>query len=326
MSFLLFGGEFPGDSIIPRLYIIHVLLIPGLLLALIAAHMLLLVYHKHTQWPGPGRTEQNVVGFPMLPGLRRQGRWLLLHRLRRHRAHGRPAVDQPGVEVRPLRPVQGDRGLPARLVHGLARRRAADHARHWRRTSSGHTISWNVMLPIIVLPMLLFTLLMMLPFIEAWITGDKRDHHLLQRPRNAPTRTAIMVALMTFYGLLWAAGGNDIIAIKLHLTINQITYFMRVAVFIGPVIAFSSPAAGASRCSARTTRRCCTATRPASSCAPPRAATPSGTCRSTRTPPTRSPRATATRSTRARERHRRQRRRPRQGSRSAEAAGQRCRR
>ena len=67
MSFFLFGGEFPGESIIPRLYIVHVLLIPGLLLALIAAHMLLLVYHKHTQWPGPGRTEKNVVGYPMLP-------------------------------------------------------------------------------------------------------------------------------------------------------------------------------------------------------------------------------------------------------------------
>ncbi len=67
MSFFLFGGEFPGDSIIPRLYTIHVLLIPGLLLALIAAHMLLLVFHKHTQWPGPGRTEHNVVGYPMLP-------------------------------------------------------------------------------------------------------------------------------------------------------------------------------------------------------------------------------------------------------------------
>ena len=43
------------------------LLIPGLILALIAAHMLLLVYHKHTQWPGPGRTEQNVVGYPLMP-------------------------------------------------------------------------------------------------------------------------------------------------------------------------------------------------------------------------------------------------------------------
>src|SRR3954466_10329801 len=67
LDFFLFGGEFPGDAIIPRLYTIHVLLIPGLLLALIGAHMLLLVFHKHTQWPGPGRSEKNVVGFPMLP-------------------------------------------------------------------------------------------------------------------------------------------------------------------------------------------------------------------------------------------------------------------
>jgi ubiquinol-cytochrome c reductase cytochrome b subunit len=102
----------------------------------------------------------------------------------------------------------------------------------------GHTLSWNVFLPIIVLPGLMFTILLMLPFIESWVTGDKREHHLLQRPRDAPTRTATMVALMTFYGLMWAAGGNDIIAIKLHLSINQITYFMRGAVFIGPVVAF----------------------------------------------------------------------------------------
>jgi ubiquinol-cytochrome c reductase cytochrome b subunit len=84
----------------------------------------------------------------------------------------------------------------------------------------------------------MFTILLMLPFIEAWITGDKREHHLLERPRNAPTRTALMVALMTFYGLMWAAGGNDIIALKARMSINQITYFMRVAVFVGPVIAF----------------------------------------------------------------------------------------
>jgi ubiquinol-cytochrome c reductase cytochrome b subunit len=79
---------------------------------------------------------------------------------------------------------------------------------------------------------------LMLPFLESWVTGDKREHHLLQRPRNAPTRTGTMVALMTFYGLMWAAGGNDIIAITLHASINQITYFMRGAVFIGPVVAF----------------------------------------------------------------------------------------
>jgi ubiquinol-cytochrome c reductase cytochrome b subunit len=108
----------------------------------------------------------------------------------------------------------------------------------WETHIFGVTISWNVMLPILILPVVMFLLLMMLPFIEAWITGDKRDHHILERPRNAPTRTATMVALMTMYGLFWAAGGNGIIAIKLDLSINHITYFMRVMVFLGPVIAF----------------------------------------------------------------------------------------
>jgi ubiquinol-cytochrome c reductase cytochrome b subunit len=109
---------------------------------------------------------------------------------------------------------------------------------NWETHVFGHTISWNILLPIIVLPMLMFTIVLLLPFIEAWITGDKRDHHLLQRPRDAPARTATMVALMTLYGVFWIAGGNDIIAIRLNLSINQITYFNRAAVFIAPVIAY----------------------------------------------------------------------------------------
>jgi ubiquinol-cytochrome c reductase cytochrome b subunit len=238
LSFFLFGGEFPGDAIIPRLYIIHVLLIPGLLLALIAAHMLLLVYHKHTQWPGPGRTEQNVVGFPMLPvyAAKAGGFFFIVF--------GVTALMGGLLQINPIwlygpydpsKVTAGSQpdwymGWPdgaLRIMPG------------WETHLFGEfTIAWNVFLPIIVLPGLMFTILMMLPFLEAWVTGDKREHHLLQRPRNAPTRTALMVALMTFYGLLWAAGGNDIIAIQLHMSINQITYFLRFAVFVGPVIAF----------------------------------------------------------------------------------------
>ena len=237
MSFFLFGGEFPGDSIIPRLYTVHVLLIPGVLLALIAAHMLLLVYHKHTQWPGPGRTNDNVVGYPMLPVYAAKaggfffivfgvtalmGAFLSINPVWRYGSYNPSEVtagSQPDWYM----------GWPdgaLRIMPG------------WETHLFGFTLSWNVFLPIIVLPGLMFTILLMLPFVEAWITGDKRNHHLLQRPRNAPTRTALMVALMTFYGLLWAAGGNDLIAITFHLSINQITHFMRVAVFLGPLIAF----------------------------------------------------------------------------------------
>src|ERR1039458_2003304 len=67
LSFFLFGGQFPGTDIIPRLYIIHVLLIPGLLLGLITAHLFLMFHQKHAQMPGKGRTDKNVVGQPLYP-------------------------------------------------------------------------------------------------------------------------------------------------------------------------------------------------------------------------------------------------------------------
>ncbi len=237
MSFFLFGGEFPGDSIIPRLYAIHILLIPGLLLALIAAHMLLLVYHKHTQWPGPGRTEENVVGYPMLPVYAAKAGGFFFIVFGMIAVMGGLFSMNPVWKFGPYDPSKVTAGSQPDWYmgwpDGLLRIIPAWETHLW-----GITISWNIMLPILVMPPLMLMLLMALPFIEAWITGDKREHHILQRPRNAPTRTAIMAALITFYGLAWAAGGNDIIAIKMHLSINQITYFMRAAVFIGPIIAF----------------------------------------------------------------------------------------
>ena len=237
MSFFLFGGEFPGEQIIPRLYTVHVLLIPGILLALIGAHMLLLVYHKHTQWPGPGRTEENVVGFPMLPVYAAKAGGFFFIVFGVTALMGGLLSINPIWKYGPYDPTKVTAGSQPDWYMGWP-----DGALRimpgWEFHFLGHSFAFNVFLPIIVLPGLMFTILMLLPFLEAWITGDKREHHLLERPRNAPTRTALMVSLMTFYGLLWAAGGNDIIAIKLNASINQITYFMRVAVFVGPAIAF----------------------------------------------------------------------------------------
>jgi ubiquinol-cytochrome c reductase cytochrome b subunit len=237
MSFFLFGGEFPGDSIIPRLYAVHILLIPGLLLALIAAHMLLLVYHKHTQWPGPGRTEKNVVGYPLLPVYMAKAGGFFFIVFGMVTLMGGLFTLNPVWKYGPYDPSKvtaGSQpdwymGWPDGLLRIIP---------PWETHIWGVTISWNIMIPILIMPPLMLTVLALLPFIEQWVTGDKREHHLLQRPRNAPTRTGIMAGLMTFYGLSWAAGGNDIIAIKMNLSINQITYFMRGAVIIGPIIAF----------------------------------------------------------------------------------------
>jgi ubiquinol-cytochrome c reductase cytochrome b subunit len=65
ISFFIFGGQFPGEDFIPRFYIVHVLLVPGLLLALITAHLMILWHQEHTQWPGAKKTDSNAVGEPL---------------------------------------------------------------------------------------------------------------------------------------------------------------------------------------------------------------------------------------------------------------------
>ena len=125
----LFGGPFPGEAIIPRLFSVHVLLLPAILVGLFTAHIVLVFVHKHTQYPGPGRTNDNVVGFPFMPvyAAKAGGFFFIVF--------GVIALisglvdDQPDLGLRSLRPVTGHRRLPAGLVHGLRRRRAAAAAR-----------------------------------------------------------------------------------------------------------------------------------------------------------------------------------------------------
>jgi quinol---cytochrome-c reductase cytochrome b subunit len=237
LVFFVFGGQFPGDDFISRLYTVHVLLIPGILLGLITAHMLLLVYHKHTQWPGPGRTNNNVVGFPLMPVyMAKAGGFFFI-------VFGITALMGGLLQINPIwmygpyEPVQVTAGSQPDWymgwLDGGLRIMPNLETNLW-----GFTISWNVLIPGALLIGVLFTLLALYPFIEQWITGDKREHHLLERPRNAPTRTALGVAGMTAYSLLWVAGGNDILSKQFGLSINAVTYFMRVMVFVGPVIAF----------------------------------------------------------------------------------------
>ncbi|MGN6161982.1 MAG: cytochrome bc1 complex cytochrome b subunit [Marmoricola sp.] len=237
MSFFMFGGEFPGNEIIPRLYIAHVLLIPGLILALIGAHMLLLVFHKHTQWAGPGRTEQNVVGYPMLPVYAAKAGGFFFIVFGVVALMGALMSINPVWKFGPYTPNQVTAGSQPDWYMGIAEGLLRIMP-GWETHIFGHTISWNIFIPGQVMPMVLLGIMLAYPFLEAWITGDKREHHILDRPRNAPTRTAFLAAMVTVYGLLWAAGGNDIIATQFRLNLNDITRIMRVAVFVVPVIVF----------------------------------------------------------------------------------------
>ena len=237
VSFFMFGGEFPGDEIIPRLYMAHILLIPALILGLIAAHMLLLVYHKHTQWPGPGRTEKNVVGYPMFPvyAAKAGGFFFVVF--------GFTALMGALFQINavwvygPYNPAEVTAGSQPDWYMGFAEG-LLRLMPNWESTILGWTFSWNVMIPGLGGMAFLFTALGVWPFVERWITGDEREHHLLERPRNAPTRTAFGVAGITWFGLAWIAGGNDIIATQFGLDVYAMIRFLQVAIIVGPILAF----------------------------------------------------------------------------------------
>ncbi|WP_053850174.1 cytochrome bc complex cytochrome b subunit [Streptomyces sp. NRRL B-24085] len=236
LSFFLFGGEFPGHDIIPRLFPIHVLVLPGIMLGLVVAHLILVFYHKHTQYPGPGRDNRSVVGMPFLPVYMAKAGGFFFLTFGVLALMGGLAQINPVWAFGPYSPhlvttgAQPDWYLG--FSEGLIRVMPGWEINFW-----GHTLEPGVFIPFSLFPLILLAI-GVYPFVEAWVTGDRREHHILDRPRNAPVRTGLGVAWLSLYVVLLIGGGNDIVATHLHLSINAITWFVRVSVFVVPVLAF----------------------------------------------------------------------------------------
>ncbi|MEU9787714.1 cytochrome bc complex cytochrome b subunit [Streptomyces phaeochromogenes] len=236
LAFFLFGGEFPGHDIISRLYPIHVLLLPGIMLGLVVAHLILVFYHKHTQYPGAGRDQKSVVGMPFMPIYMAKAGGFFFLVFGVLSMMGAIATINPVWAFGPYRSdlvttgAQPDWYLG--FSEGLIRVMPG-----WEINAWGHTLQLGVFIPFSLFPLIMVAIAVY-PFIEAWITGDKREHHILDRPRNVPTRTGLGVAWLSLYGVLLIGGGNDIVATHLHLSINSITWFVRIAFFVVPVLAF----------------------------------------------------------------------------------------
>ena len=237
VSFGLFGGEFPGTEIIPRLFTMHILVVPGLILALVGLHLLMVVVHKHTQYPGPGRKETNVVGFPVFPVYAAKaggfffivfgfiallGATLSINNVWSYGAYD-PSYVSAGAQP----------DWYMLFLEGSLRLMPA-----WEFVLFGFTFPMAIIIPGVVIPGILFTALAVWPFIEAYATGDKREHHILDRPRNVPVRTAIGMIIIVEFFILVIAGSNDIVATHFEMSLNGITWALRIAFLIAPVITF----------------------------------------------------------------------------------------
>ena len=237
VAFLLFGGPFPGNVIIGRFYIAHVLLIPGILLLLISAHLALVVRQKHTQFPGHGRTEDTVSGERVFPlyAAKAGGFFFIVFGV--CAALGGLAQINPVWMFGPYQAAAVSSGSQPdwymMFLDGSTRLFPSWEIRLWHHTVP--PLFW----PTVVLPGILFTLAGAYPFIEAKMTNDRLKHHLLQRPRDVPVRTALGSMALTFYMVLFLSGGNDIIAKAFDISLNAMTWGGRIALLILPPIAYA---------------------------------------------------------------------------------------
>ena len=233
LGFLVFGGEFPTEGIISRLFVLHVMLLPAVVIALIVAHLGILWRQKHTQFAGRGRTESNVVGKSFWPqqffksfglmlltgaALALLGGLVQINAVWNYGPFDASAVSAPSQPDWYVGWLEGAiRLFPA-----------------FEPTILGVTIP-SMFIPAVVIPGIGFTVLALWPFVEQRVTKDRESHHILDRPRERPARTAIGVGGILYVTILTVAGGNDVLALTFNVPIEAMVWFLRIGLFVIPV-------------------------------------------------------------------------------------------
>jgi ubiquinol-cytochrome c reductase cytochrome b subunit len=232
---LVFGGEFPGPDLLERFYVLHILIVPAILAVLITVHLAILVRHKHTHYPGPGRRDDNVVGERLWPTYAAKALALFF-------LTGALVFLLAGlVQINPIwiygpfRPADVSAASQPDWYMGFL-----DGALRifppWEIRAFGFEVP-NPFFPGVVLPTVFFGVLYLVPFIEARFTHDYAEHHVLDRPRDRPLRTALGVGVLFFYLTLLGAASSDVLSARFGLSVNSVIWTFRIAVFVVPTAA-----------------------------------------------------------------------------------------
>ena len=235
LTFLVFGGEFPAEDIITRLFVIHILLVPALLAGLMGLHMAILWRQKHTHFPGPGRREDNVVGSHLWPTYTAKTLGLFCLVVAVLAALGGLVQINPVWLYGPFEAASVTTAAQPDWYVGWLEG-ALRLFPPWDVELFGYTLS-EVFFPGVVLPGVTFALLFAWPFLERRVTGDRAEHQLLDLPRQRPVRTALGVVVLTFYAVLLVAGAQDLVAQALDVSIRPVLHSLRVLLFVLPALA-----------------------------------------------------------------------------------------
>ena len=231
LAFILFGGRVPSELTISRLYGLHIV-VPFLILALLAAHLMILWRQKHTNRTGPGRTNTRIVGSRLWPTYAAKSLGLFFI------VSGAAAALGGLVQINPVwlyGPFQSDAVSSGSqpdwyiiwLEGALRLFPAADF-------QIGGRLVPGIFFPGILLPLVMFGILYAWPFLEARLTGDHECHHVLERPSQSPFRTAFGCAALTFLLVLIVAGSDDVVAMVTGGSVAALRSALRMLVFAAP--------------------------------------------------------------------------------------------
>jgi quinol---cytochrome-c reductase cytochrome b subunit len=235
VSSLLFGGPYPGPETLNRLFVAHILLVPALIGVLIAVHLALVVRHKHTQYPGPGKREDNVVGQRLWPTYTAKAGGLFFLVASVLAALGGLAQINAIWVTGPYR--QADVSSASQpdwymgWTEGGLRLMPPFEIRAY-----GFQIP-NPFFPGVLLPTVVFGILYIWPFIEQRVSTTTGEHHLLFRPRDHPVHTGIGVAAFAFIAVMLLAGSSDVIAVTFGISVNAVIWTLRTALLVVPPVA-----------------------------------------------------------------------------------------
>jgi len=232
----LFGGSFPGQ-IIEHLYPLHIVVFPGALLVFVALRGVGAWRHGPTQFPGRGRSEQNIVGVPLVPTAAARSGGLFLVVTGLLLLISATVTISPVWIYGPADPGNAGAGSQPDWYTGFLDGALRLVPPGWEFVWLDRTWTLAIIAPLAVVGVF-FAIVGVYPFLEEWVTGDNRDHHVLDRPRNTPTRTGVGVAGLVFAGVLWAAGGADVIATAIQVSIEHVILALQTALVVGPALGF----------------------------------------------------------------------------------------
>ncbi|WP_127819221.1 cytochrome bc1 complex cytochrome b subunit [Microbacterium sp. CPCC 204701] len=237
LASVLFGGPFPG-RIIENLFPLHILVFPGALILLLTLRAAAAWRHGPAHFPGAGRTERTIVGVPLVPNAaaRAGGLGVIVA--------GLLLLISATVTVSPIwlygpgDPGSAGAGSQPDWYTGFLDGALRLVPPGWEVVWLDRTWTLAILVPLAVVG-LFFAAVAAYPVVEEWVTGDSREHHLLDRPRNAPARTGIGVAGLVFAGVLWVAGGADIVATTFWVSIEPVITTLQVTLVVGPLVGFT---------------------------------------------------------------------------------------